>query len=69
MRVPVEVEEVLLENEDGREVPGVCVTCTRCEAAAECFGTSERSVTRCIMELKESCSEKNFYVTEGDGTD
>ena len=65
MRVPVEVEETELESEEtGRMIPGVCVTCTRCEASATAFGTSDRSVTRCIMELKESCSEKNFYVAE-----
>lgn len=74
MRVEVEVEETTIENEDGREQPGVVVTCTRCHDTAESFGTGEPSVKRACVVLRENCSrrERNFYVVpdlSGDGGD
>ncbi len=63
MRVECEVEEVTLENDDGREVDGVEVTCGRCGHTEESFGTSEASVRRCCALLRERCprGEGNFY--------
>lgn len=68
MRVRCEVEDVGLENDEGREVPGVCATCSRCGHATESFGTEGPSVRRCLALLREECpeGESNFYVAEGD---
>lgn len=65
MKVRCEVEEDDIE-EGGKELPGVRVTCGRCSATAESFGTEEKSVKRCLVLLRENCSngESNFYVVE-----
>jgi hypothetical protein len=42
----------------------VIVTCTRCEATAESFGTSEASIRRCFILLREQCDEQNFYYAD-----
>ena len=49
-----------------RMIPGVIVTCSDCEHSAECGGTSERSIKRALMQLRETCPEgqSNFYVEE-----
>lgn len=68
MRVPRDVEEVEFEGEgdDGRDVPGVIVTCSRCYHEAESFGASPRSVRRCLAPLREECprGEENYYVAD-----
>jgi hypothetical protein len=66
MKVTCSVEETTLENDDGIEVDSVCVTCSRCDHATESFGTSEASVKRCLVLLREECpnGENNFYVSE-----
>lgn len=68
MKVECEVAEVMIENDQGREQEGVCVTCTRCEHATESFGTGDASVRRCLALLREECpeGESNFYVVEDD---
>lgn len=68
MRVHCEVEYVELENNDGREVPGVCVSCTKCGHETESFGEGEASVKRCLALMREECPEgdSNFYSTEDD---
>lgn len=68
MKVEAEIEEVELEGEDGRMQEGVCATCSRCFHATESFGTSEASVKRCLVLLREECpnGERNFYVAEDD---
>lgn len=45
-KVECEVKEGEIENEEGRMVDGVTVTCPRCDHTVESFGTSERSVRR-----------------------
>jgi hypothetical protein len=66
VKVDVTVEEIELEDEDGRPVDGVEVCCGRCGHIVEVFGTSDASVKRGCVMLRESCpkGEKNFYVTE-----
>ncbi len=61
-KVACEVEEVLIDD-NGREQPGVEVTCTRCDHVTQSFGTSEKSVKRCLVLLREECpnNENNFY--------
>ena len=68
MRVECEVEETEDLNEEGRPVPCVTVTCGECGHATTSFGTSERSVKRCLALLREECpeGEENYYVTDGD---
>lgn len=65
MRVHCEVEYVELENDDGREVPSVCVSCTRCGHETESFGQGDASVKRCLALMREECpeGEDNFYST------
>jgi hypothetical protein len=60
-RVPVSVEETVLENDDGIEVEGVVVTCERCGESVEIYGTSEASIKRGCATLHESCDQNNFY--------
>lgn len=54
-RVEVKIEEVDIENEDGREVEGVRATCLECDHETESFGTGERSRRRCLALLREEC--------------
>jgi tRNA(Ile2) C34 agmatinyltransferase TiaS len=56
-RIELEFEKVQLENEDGRLQPGVRATCPECGESAEAFGTGPRSRMRCLMRLKEDCTE------------
>lgn len=67
MRVECEVEEIDLENEKGRTQEGVKVKCSECGHETQSFGTSEKSIKRCLVLLKEECprNERNFYVVEG----
>jgi hypothetical protein len=66
VKVEATIEEVDLENEDGNTQEGVCATCSRCDHTTESFGTSEASVKRCLLLLREECpnGERNFYVGE-----
>ena len=70
-RIECEVDYTELENDQGRMVDGVVVTCGECGHATESFGTGENSVKRCLALLGEECpesslGERNFYVTEED---
>jgi hypothetical protein len=66
MRVTCSVEETEVENENEQSIPGVVVTCSRCGNETKSFGTSDRSIDRCLALLREECpkKEKNFYVDE-----
>lgn len=66
MRVDCEVVEVELETESGKSVEGVEVTCLRCGHATQSYGTSDASVKRCLVLLREECpeDEKNYYVVD-----
>lgn len=69
MRVECEVEEIEMEGDHGGTVPGVCVTCGRCRHQVEVFGTSDRSVRRGLVMLREECPEERtdiFYVSDED---
>jgi hypothetical protein len=67
VKIQCTVNEVDLENDDGRDQPGVTATCGRCGHATESFGTSDASVRRCLVLLREECprNEKHFYVADG----
>jgi hypothetical protein len=59
-----------LENEEGYLVEGVSACCSRCGHETESYGTSDRSVRRCLVLMREECpeGENNFY-TSDDGDD
>ena len=64
MRVKVRVEEIELDGDDSEyPVPSVEVTCTRCKHSVQVFGTSEASIKRGCLMLREECpeGESNFY--------
>jgi hypothetical protein len=65
-REPVEcdVEYKPVENDHGRMIDGVVVTCQKCGHSAESCGTSARAVRRALSLLRESCPEEegNYYI-------
>ena len=65
-RITVSIEEEMLENDEGREIEGVVATCSACDHVTESFGTSERSVKRCLVLMREECplGQDNFYVSD-----
>jgi hypothetical protein len=71
VRVPVTVGHTTLTNDKGIEVASVCATCSRCDHETESFGTSDRSVRRCFVLMREECprGEENFYFDEDDDDD
>ncbi len=69
--IKVTVEEVELENSNGHEVSGVKARCQECHHEVQSFGTSERSVKRCMFLLRDECpygkeeGQSNFYKCAG----
>jgi len=64
-RVEIRVEDEMVDNDRGGKGPGVRATCDKCGETVTCLGRSQRSVRRCIMLLKEECTDSdgnNFYV-------
>lgn len=60
-RVECEIEEITDQGQ-----PAIQATCSQCEHVTTSFGTSERSVKRCLALMREECpeGEENFYVEE-----
>lgn len=65
-KIECEIEECELENEKGYLIPGVEATCSKCGHTTQSFGTSSRSIKRCLVMMREECpeGEKNFYAAE-----
>jgi hypothetical protein len=65
-KVNCEVEYVDLESGRGDTIEGVSVTCSKCGHCEESFGTTERSVRRSLVMLRENCPnlEENYYVSD-----
>lgn len=63
-KVECDVERVDIENENGKLVPGVLVTCQECEHAEQSYGQGDASIKRCLALLRENCPEdqENYYV-------
>jgi hypothetical protein len=63
MRVAVQVTQTTLAGDYG-DVDGVEATCTECGHCVESYGTSERSIKRCLVLMRRECPrrEANFYV-------
>lgn len=68
MNIKCEIDDVTLVNAEGYAVKSVCATCTRCGHEEESFGTSDASVVRCLVLMRENCpgGSRHFYV-EDDG--
>ena len=68
MKVECDIEEIELEGDHGT-IPSVCATCSRCDHQTESFGTSESSIKRCLVLMREECpnGEDNFYVDLQEG--
>jgi hypothetical protein len=67
MKVSCSIATVDLPSEDGdRDIAGTEATCSRCGHSTECYGTTRRSITRCLVMMREECPqyENNFYEAE-----
>ena len=67
-RVVCTIDQIDMENDEGRRIDGVQATCGLCGHQTESFGTSSISVRRCLVLLHEECpehSEDNYYVADG----
>lgn len=63
MRVDVEIDQEEVENDDGRYIDGLRLTCSRCGHDVTVYGTSDRSAKRGAAMLAEECpnGERNYY--------
>lgn len=54
-----------LDNRE-REVEKVVIKCNRCGSETESYGTSEASINRSLLLLRQGCprGERNFYVAD-----
>lgn len=67
-RVACEIGETWMENDEGRDVLATVATCTECGHETCSFGTTDRSVKRCLVLMREECPAgcDNFYVADDD---
>lgn len=59
-----DVEEIeLLGFYSGDPVPGIKAQCRRCGHEIESYGTSDKSIRRCLVMMRKECpkGETNFY--------
>jgi hypothetical protein len=65
--VECEVRAAKVVNDNGIEVDGVIVACSKCGKEVESCGTHSRSVRRCLALMRENCEldEDNYYVALG----
>ncbi len=70
MNVLVATSEERVEANEiaGGSILGIVARCTKCDHVTESWGTTERSVRRCLALMREECpeGETNFYVDEND---
>ena len=61
--VTVTVDHVTLEGDYSDDIPSVLVTCSKCGNDARAYGTTDASVKRCIVELRDACPDGtgNYY--------
>lgn len=59
-------EEEVYSDEYDTYLEATQAECLTCSHVTESFGTSERSVRRCLVLLREECplGESNYYGTE-----
>lgn len=58
MRVPTSITEIEIENDDGRMIDSLRVTCTKCGHSVDIFGTELKSAKRGAATLHETCPEE-----------
>ena len=65
-KIECAVRYVELENDSGRTVAGVEVTCNQCGHQTESFGRTAKSVRRCLALMREECPEDQgaYYASE-----
>jgi hypothetical protein len=63
MEVSVDIDEAEVENDDGRTIDGLCVTCEQCGHSVEVLGTTNASASYAAACLARECpkGERNFY--------
>jgi len=66
LKIECRLELVELENDNGREVDGIVVTCSRCGQKTQSYGQGPNSVKRCLALMREKCPDKldAFYAIE-----
>jgi hypothetical protein len=65
-KIELEFEEVNLRNEEsGLPQRGVRATCPECGESEESYGTGRPSRMRCLMRLKENCTETDAQTGRG----
>ncbi|HEX5135865.1 MAG TPA: hypothetical protein VFY93_02755 [Planctomycetota bacterium] len=66
MRVRCAISTGTEENDNGIDVECTYAECGECGHTTMSFGTSEASVKRCLVLLREECPEgaDNFYVED-----
>lgn len=71
MKIKCELEHITMEHEEtGQELDGVRCTCSRCGNQTESYGTSTRSVNRCLVMLNKTCPNNNgafYYIDDTQG--
>lgn len=69
-RIECVIEHDVDVEQDGRTLKGVRATCTCCDAVTEAFGTSGKSVRRCLAQMREECEQgEDAYFFADDGSD
>lgn len=65
-KIELEFEEVTLRNEEtGLPQKSVRATCPECGESEESYGTGPKSRMRCLLRLKENCSETDAHTGKG----
>lgn len=65
-KIELEFEEVSLRDEaSGLPMRGVRATCPACDETEESFGTGPKSRMRCLLRLKENCTETDRHTGRG----
>lgn len=65
-QVSCTIDSIILENDNGTELPSVMATCSRCQHTTESYGTSDASIRRCLALMREECplGEHNYYTED-----
>jgi hypothetical protein len=65
MKISCITNETEQENDDGYPIPAVIAECSRCGHETQSFGTTQTSINRCLVLMREECprAERNFYVS------
>lgn len=66
-QVECEIQDTVLENDNGDEIGGVAVCCKQCDHVEEAFGIGDDSVKYACKQLNENCpeGENNYYFVPG----